>query len=149
MTEEQVTKFFLKILIENNWEIISYDFPQSGTGRLLHPDDNLEEDVPSINPDIVAYKDYVCLFFENKDRYYLDDFKKINILRTRNYYDCAIKKLLNGRKVNDFYFGIGLPSAKYKNSARINSFLVDFVFGVSESFDLVDLYNPLFLKLKS
>lgn len=37
MNEEKVTKCLLKWLIDNGWEIVCYDFPQSGTGRLLHP----------------------------------------------------------------------------------------------------------------
>ena len=37
MKEEQVTKAVLKWLIANKWEIVCFDFPQSGTGRILHP----------------------------------------------------------------------------------------------------------------
>ena len=36
MREEKVTKNILDWLEENGWTIICYDFPQSGTGVLLH-----------------------------------------------------------------------------------------------------------------
>ena len=36
MREEQVTKNILDWLESNGWKIICYDFPQSGTGVLLH-----------------------------------------------------------------------------------------------------------------
>ena len=77
MKEEQVTKALLKWLIDNNWKIICFDFPQSGTGRVLHPNNaNDEKNKDSIIPDIVAVKDEVCVFFENKDRFYYPDYKK-------------------------------------------------------------------------
>ena len=37
MTEEQVTKALLQHLTDNGWHIVCFDFPQSGTGRVLHP----------------------------------------------------------------------------------------------------------------
>lgn len=37
MTEEQVTKALLQHLTDNGWHIVSFDFPQSGTGKVLHP----------------------------------------------------------------------------------------------------------------
>ena len=67
MTEEQVTKSLLKWLSDHQWEIICFDFPQSGTGRFLHPNGDTNKNKDTINPDIVAVKDNICLFFENKD----------------------------------------------------------------------------------
>lgn len=40
MREENVTKKIIKYLKKNEWEIISFDFPQSGTGIMILPDDN-------------------------------------------------------------------------------------------------------------
>lgn len=37
ISEEKVTINIIKWLKENDWEIICYDFPQSGTGIMLHP----------------------------------------------------------------------------------------------------------------
>ena len=143
MTEEQVTKTFLAKLITTGWEIVCFDFPQSGTGKLLHPNDGLQEkNLPSINPDIVAYRGGVCLFFENKDRFYVKDFYKQNTLKSVSHYSSSIESLLGVRCVKQYYFGIGLPSSKYKKGAIDYAYLVDFVFGISESFDVESLYNP-------
>lgn len=70
MREENVTKKIIKYLKKNNWKIIAFDFPQSGTGIMILPDDNKStKNKESIIPDIVAYKDKICVFFENKDRF--------------------------------------------------------------------------------
>ncbi len=39
MKEEYVTKAILNWLETNNWKIICFDFPQSGTGYILHPNE--------------------------------------------------------------------------------------------------------------
>jgi len=81
MTEEQVTKAILSAFIESNWNIISYDFPQSGTGKMLHPNGyNEHKNIGSIIPDIIAVKESTCLFMENKNRVDKNDFFKINLL---------------------------------------------------------------------
>jgi hypothetical protein len=58
ITEEQLTKAILEWLIANNWEIICYDFPQSGTGVSIHPNEELRttKNKGAIIPDIVAIK---------------------------------------------------------------------------------------------
>ena len=63
MTEETVTKLLLEWLMNNGWEIICFDFPQSGTGRLLHPNGSTEKNKNAINPDIVAVRNGTCVFF--------------------------------------------------------------------------------------
>lgn len=64
MREEQVTKFILKWLLDTNWEIVCFDFPQSGTGHFLHPNGSTDKNKDTINPDIVAVKDKYCLFLK-------------------------------------------------------------------------------------
>ena len=84
--EEEVTKRILKWLVETGWEIICFDFPQSGTGRQLHPNIRTNQTDGVIIPDIVAIKNGTVLDFENKDRFVLEDFEKILMLRTSNNY---------------------------------------------------------------
>ena len=67
MTEEELTISLLEFLQVKGWDIICYDFPQSGTGRMIHPDDTNSKTEGGIIPDIVALKDGICIFFENKD----------------------------------------------------------------------------------
>ena len=129
MREEQVTKYILKWLINRGWEIVCFDFPQSGTGRFLHPNDSSQKNRGAINPDIVAVKDGKCVFFENKDRFYSSDFEKINDLITGNAYS------------KEFYYGIGLPKIKYSKSAEKKSNLVDFIIGVEENGSIIELYR--------
>lgn len=141
MTEEQVTKAILKWLLDNNWEIVCFDFPQSGTGRLLHPNGSTEKNKDAINPDIVAVKNGVCLFFENKDRYYLPDFEKQSALINENNYSDAIRELLANYEVDRILYGIGLPDNKYCGGAVDNRDLVDFIVGVNNERNAFFLFD--------
>lgn len=140
MTEEEVTKSILKWLIEKGWKIICYDFPQSGTGKFIHQNNVLSKNKNSINPDIVAVKREVCLFFENKDRYYYPDFQKINLLITTDNYSDGITRLLTGQNIRNIYYGIGLPCSAYTTLAEKNQGLVDFIVGVKEDKSISKIY---------
>lgn len=142
MREEDVTKAILKWLIEKHWEIVCFDFPQSGTGRLLHPNGTNEKNKGAICPDIVAVRAGVCLFFENKDRFYYPDYEKLNGLITYNDYTDDIAKLLMGRFVESFYYGVGFPAEKHGKSSKNAAQLVDFIVGVENDGRIVNLYNP-------
>ena len=142
MTEEQVTKAILKWLLSDGWEIVCFDFPQSGTGRLLHPDNSSgERNKDAINPDIVAVKGTTCVFFENKDRFYLPDYQKVNRLITANNYTTAISQLLAPYSVDDIYYGIGLPTSKHGKASQDSAVLVDFIIGVEENKKISILYQ--------
>ena len=86
MREEKVTISILKWLEKNGWKIITYDFPQSGTGILLHKNSisRNQKNKNGIIPDIIAKKSNTVVYFENKDRYFEDDFTKINSLKEKN-----------------------------------------------------------------
>ncbi len=142
MKEEHVTKAILKWLLENKWVIVCFDFPQSGTGRFLHPNGTSEKNKDAINPDIVAVKADKCLFFENKDRYYYPDYEKQNSLITDNNYTDAIAALLDGYNISSILYGIGMPCAKYRGDAVKNQGLVDFIVGVEEDKTVKLLHNP-------
>lgn len=142
MREEHVTKALLKWLIDNEWEIICFDFPQSGTGRLLHPNGASEKNKGAINPDIVAVRNRVCLFFENKDRFYFPDYEKVNSLIVDNQYTDAISTLLSGHNVDQIFYGIGLPAEKHSDKSKQASRLVDFILGVQIDKTIVELHNP-------
>lgn len=133
MKEEQVTKSILKWLMDNNWKIVCFDFPQSGTGRFLHPNNaTSEKNKNSINPDIVAVRNKICVFFENKDRFYYPDYEKVNSLITGNDYSNAINALLSKFDVDYIYYGIGLPTIKHSAKSRLSANLVDFIIGVND-----------------
>ncbi len=142
MREEQVTKSILKWLIDHQWSIVCYDFPQSGTGHFLHPNGSTDKNKDTINPDIVAVKEDICLFFENKDRYYFPDYEKQNKLIHNNNYTDSINALLHGFPVSVIFYGIGFPDCKYSGDAITNQGLVDFIVGVDEAKAVRFLYNP-------
>lgn len=132
MTEEQVTKAILAFLIDNGWNIVAYDFPQSGSGKMLRPNDNIsEKNKGGLIPDIVAVKNGVCLFFENKDRVVISDFQKVSSLINDNQYTNDISALLAGHSVIKIFYGVGFPSDKWNKSAAANISLVDFIVGVT------------------
>lgn len=143
MTEEMVTKAILNWLTKSDWEIVCFDFPQSGTGHFLHPNNSKsEKNRGAINPDIVAVKSNVCVFFENKNRFYLLDYEKQNELINGDEYSIAIEKLLSNYPVTEIYYGIGLPIIKHSNKSRKAQHLVDFIIGVEENKDISVLFNP-------
>lgn len=143
MTEECVTKALLSWLRKTGWKIICFDFPQSGTGRILHPNHaDTEKNKGSIIPDIVAVKNHTSLFFENKDRFYLPDYEKVNKLITDNQYIDAISGLLCDYERENIYYGIGLPAKKHTEKSKQFANLVDFIVGVESDKSVVILHNP-------
>lgn len=142
LSEENVTKIILSNLIKNDWKIVCFDFPQSGTGIILHPNSSeAEKNKGSITPDIIAVKKNLCLYFENKDRTYFPDFEKINMLRTKNCYSNALSDLLKPLPIQNIFYGIGLPTQKCTRNALDNSNLVDFILGVDSDRTIRFLYN--------
>lgn len=149
MNEEQVTKQILSWLLKNNWKIICYDFPQSGTGRSFKPSsecqDKKTKNKNHIIPDILAVKNGIMLLFENKSYFYLDDFLKIDNLRRFNCYDKSINEFLNRLKITDIvkYYGIGsIDDKKFYDKASIHYQKTDFVINVNQ-YETCITYNPL------
>lgn len=143
MTEEVVTKSILDWLMREGWNIVCFDFPQSGTGRFLHPNNaESEKNKGTINPDIVAVKETVGLFFENKDRFYFPDYEKQNLLINGDDYSIAINDLLSPYPINEIYYGIGLPTIKHSKKSKEVASLVDFIIGVEKDKSIVILHNP-------
>lgn len=136
MREERVTINILNWLEENGWQIVCYDFPQSGTGILLHPngDNRTEKNKGGIIPDIIAVKDNIALFFENKDRFYQNDFDKLFEIKTENNFSDSLNQLLRGFSVSKIVYGIGIPDVKKhleKSIAQIDK--IDFLLTTNEN----------------
>lgn len=132
--EEQVTKNILKWLQSKSWEIVCYDFPQSGTGRVLHPDNTVSKTDGAIIPDIVAIKDKTVVVFENKDRFVLEDFEKINKIRQTTMYDQSFRILLKKYAYNKIMYGNGMPYTTNNESKSLEYIhLTDFVVFVNEN----------------
>ena len=126
--EEHVTKAILKWLMATGWEVVCFDFPQSGTGKVLHPDNTLSKTDGAIIPDIVAIKGRGVGYFENKDRFVLEDFDKVHYIRESHLYDRAFAELLADCSYDRIYYGIGMPySDSNYGKAMDESDKVDFI----------------------
>lgn len=132
MREENVTKFILKWLQNQNWQIVCFDFPQSGTGLMLHPNHKkYEKNKGGIIPDIIAVKDSIAIFFENKDRFVKSDFEKIVDVKLSGDYSLSLDKLLNKHNVTNIHYGIGIPSiSKEVNKSKEHIADIDFLLSV-------------------
>ena len=147
LTEEQVAKSIIRWLVRNGWTIIAFDFPQSGTGKVLHPSNTTSKTDGAIIPDIIAYKNGIVVDFENKDRYVQSDFEKVSFMKNTTIYDRSFSTLLKGYAYTKIYYGIGMPySDAFFTKSEENKHLVDFITFVNEdnSIKIIDNIGDIF-----
>lgn len=152
MREENVTKNILQWLQNNKWEIICFDFPQSGTGVLLHLNNTnrTEKNKGGIIPDIIAVKEGIAVFFENKDRFYQPDFEKLFEIKTQLNYSNSLNLLLSDHNVTLIYYGIGVSDIKKEiEKCKQNLDKIDFLISTNKEketiihYDINDIFsNP-------
>ncbi|MDU3602325.1 MAG: hypothetical protein E7F96_08525 [Veillonella sp.] len=140
MTEEKVTLKIINWLKNSKWIILSFDFPQSGTGHIFHPEESIKNKLSSFIPDIIAVKDTTAIFIENKNRYVLSDFYKQNELKNNIKRYNSVDEFLADYNIKNIYFGIGMPLNSYRQDKNSNSNLVDFILGVEEN-NLTVIFN--------
>lgn len=136
MREERVTINILNWLEVNGWKIVCYDFPQSGTGVLLHPntvENRTTKNKGGIIPDILATRNSIALFFENKDRFVLSDFEKLKEVKTLENYSNSLDTILAAFNVSKIFYGIGIP-ANEKDVEKSLEYIdgIDFLVSTSE-----------------
>lgn len=143
VSEEFVTTKIVNWLKSNGWTILCYDFPQSGTGFSLRPNGGNSKNKDIIIPDIVARKEGIGVLFENKDRFFLGDFNKIEKLKTTEDYSGSLNLLFEGKLPSTMYFGIAFPHFEYQLE-KAKPFLekIDFLVTVTQEGKIVDHYNP-------
>ena len=143
LTEEQVAKSIIRWLVRNGWTIIAFDFPQSGTGRCLHPNDTDSKTDGIWIPDIVAHKGNNLIFFENKDRYVYNDFEKVERLKNTTCYSMAIKEITQGYEYESIHYGIGFPQSPSNISkAASNLDMIDFIVTAIDKDNASVEYDP-------
>lgn len=140
MTEEKITLKIINWLKNSKWIILSFDFPQSGTGHIFHPEESIKNKLSSFIPDIIAVKDTTAIFIENKNRYVLSDFYKQNELKNNIKRYNSVDEFLADYNIKNIYFGIGMPLNSYRPHKNSNSNLVDFILGVEEN-NLTVIFN--------
>ena len=106
MTEEDVTKTLIAWLQIKEWSIISYDFPQSGTGIKIRPANSKEKNKGVMIPDIIALKGSFMTFFENKPYLSQDDIKKVKKFKSVEY-RVSIENLAALYGATQILYGIG------------------------------------------
>lgn len=143
LTEEQVAKSIIRWLVRNGWTIIAFDFPQSGTGRCLHPNDTNSKTEGIWIPDIVAHKGNNLIFFENKDRFVYNDFEKVARLKNTTCYSMAIKEITQGYEYNNILYGIGFPKSPSNISkAASNLDMIEFLVTAIDKDNASVEYDP-------
>jgi hypothetical protein len=145
ITEEQATKAILDWLEANDWKIICFDFPQSGTGVSLHPNEELRttKNKGAFIPDIVAIKNGTVIFFENKDRFVLDDFIKVQDLRNNNDYSNSIVRLLAEFEYSKILYGVGLVhSENTEQKTNLHLDKIDFAIFYHENKTIKIQFDP-------
>jgi hypothetical protein len=145
ITEEQATKAILDWLETNDWKIICFDFPQSGTGVSLHPNEELRttKNKGAFIPDIVAIKNSIVIFFENKDRFVLDDFMKVQDLRNNNDYSNSIERLLTECEYSKIFYGVGLVySENTEQKTNLHLDKIDFAILYHENKTIKIQFDP-------
>ena len=132
MREEDVTLLLISWLKKENWNIIAFDYPGSGTGIRLHKNGTNFKNKDTIVPDIIAVKENKALFFENKDHFYKKDFEKQNSNIVENLFSDDVEALLEPYNVEVIKWGLGIPSNKYSTSVINHMHMVDFLYTVDE-----------------
>lgn len=134
MREEKVTITLLEWLESSGWQIVCYDYPQSGTGMLFHPNSDRirnEKNKGAVIPDIIAARESVALYFENKDRFYAPDFKKLKEIKKIGAYSDSLMKVLQSFGVTQIFYGIGIPDiANHVNKSLEHIQGLDFLVAV-------------------
>lgn len=144
MREENVTKNILQWLQNNNWKIICFDFPQSGTGVLLHLNNSnrTEKNKGGIIPDIIAVKNDIAIFFENKDRFYQPDFDKLYEIKNELNYSDSLDLLLSDHNISTILYGIGVSDIKKEiDKCKLNIGKVDFLISTNERKEVTIHYD--------
>lgn len=130
MEEEFITKAIMAFLKTRGYRIISFDFPQSGTGIMLHPDGPRDKN-SGIIPDIIASKGELMIVMENKPRYCRGDFHKLHDLKTGADFNQDLRKLQTECGATLLRVGVGIPNDEgvVKRAAKAAP-LVDFIIAV-------------------
>ncbi len=135
----------LNWLESNNWKVLCYDFPQSGAGILIHPNisKNSSKSKDGIIPDILAQRNGVTLFIENKDRFFYPDFVKLKKIKNEGGYTKGISELIYPSNLLNIYYGIGVYNYKKNVIKGLDNISgLDFLLSVNDSGSVNVDYDP-------
>lgn len=136
MSEETVTMTLVEWLKSKSWKVIAFDYPGSGTGVRLHKNGTRYKNKDTSIPDIIAVKEGVALFFENKDHFCYKDFQKQYSNINEGLYSDDVKTLLRPYGVHRVLWGIGIPESKYTENVKKKEGMVDFLLTVEVTLEV-------------
>jgi hypothetical protein len=113
MTEEFITKSIMMYLQDNGWSLISFDYPQSGSGYRFNRNlvNVCKSTQNSIIPDVMALINDVLFIWENKNKFTLNDLLKYDNFATA--YSDSLESLKLSISFKGICFGIGLANTSY------------------------------------
>lgn len=102
LQEEFITKCTLSFLRARRWRVLAFDYPQSGTGVSLQPEDRSDDSSKNLGviiPDVVAVKGQTLLILESKPAFYAPDVEKLRAVK-RGQYSRSIRTTFRIYKFN-------------------------------------------------
>ncbi len=119
--EETITKCILNFLAKKGWRVLSFDFPQSGTGISLKVNNSHnEKNRGSVTPDVIAIKSNILLILENKSDFSKKDLDKLETVKDGRYSESLIRHFPN-LKSKRICIGMGL-GATSANLAKVTQY---------------------------
>ena len=110
MNEEQVTEAVEEYLESEGWTMFAVDYPTSGSGLRLHPNDREAgtKHSGSIVPDIVAYEKDTVLIVESKPYFDRNDAEKLADIANGRYSD-SLERRVYSTEVNKVVTALAFP----------------------------------------
>lgn len=133
MEEERITDRIVDFLEELGWTVLSFDYPETGLGVTLHPDDREPgtKNAGMIVPDVIAIQGNTLMIMENKPYFDESDADKLNKVRGGNYSD-SLNQKFPSEDWEKVRVGLGVPSGRSIEKAQSCESKVDFLIAVSE-----------------
>lgn len=131
MKEEAITLAVVKFLRAHGFEIIAFDYPGSGSGLRLSPDNRSSKN-NGIIPDVIAFRGDCLIIIESKPTFVLEDVNKLQPLRNGVDYATSLQRLLHLSDTQSIYYGICFEHTDLEiTKAKKYSNQIDFILTVS------------------
>lgn len=137
MREEVITKFAIQVLTAMGWQVLAYDFPQSGSTfrlRAASSTTGATKNQGSIIPDVVAHKGRTVVIVETKPHEDRADVVKLLQLREQwKGYSASLNLLIAPEAYDHVRFGICIGLTEQAISPSTLALDLDFVLGIRDN----------------
>lgn len=112
MNEEEVTEAVEEYLDAAGWTMFAVDYPTSGSGLRLHPNDREDgtKHSGSVVPDIVAYRENTVLVVESKPYFDRNDAAKLGDI-ARGKYSRSLDRRVYATDVDETTTALAFPES--------------------------------------